>query len=200
MPSSRTVSRRRPTLLPRPLPAERSQCTPARNTWRRPWRRCGVWGAVSPPGSRASPLPLQNIYRGPAASLRCRIPAFPPICKPSLWRWPPRQRATPPLPKRSFPGAGPCGGTAPLGCGYHGGRQSCSHPGGAPYRVSPHLHRSARRSRCGTSSISGKGRKQRYSYLPHRTRLCRFCFNPAPSGRGYLPDGSLNQRKENQSP
>lgn len=115
MPSSRTVSRRRPTLLPRPLPAERSQCTPARNTWRRPWRRCGVWGAVSPPGSRASPLPLQNIYRGPAASLRCRIPAFPPICKPSLWRWPPRQRATPPLPKRSFPGAGPCGGTAPLG-------------------------------------------------------------------------------------
>jgi len=64
-------------------------------------------GAVSPPGSRASPLPLQNIYRGPAASLRCRIPAFPPICKPSLWRWPPRQRATPPLPKRSFPGAGP---------------------------------------------------------------------------------------------
>ena len=30
-----------------------------------PWRRCGVWGAVSPPGSRASPLPLQNIYRGP---------------------------------------------------------------------------------------------------------------------------------------
>ena len=79
-------------------------------------------------------------------------------------------------------------------------RQSCSHPGGAPYRVSPHLHRSARRSRCGTSSISGKGRKQRYSYLPHRTRLCRFCSNPAPSGRGYLPDGSLNQKKENQSP
>lgn len=98
------------------------------------------------------------------------------------------------------PALGPCGGTAPLGCGYHGGRQSCSHPGGAPYRVSPHLHRSARRSRCGTSSISGKGRKQRYSYLPHRTRLCRFCSNPAPSGRGYLPDGSLNQRKENQSP
>ena len=46
----------------------------------------------------------------PLAALRrmgCRITTGEQSCKPSLWRWPPRQRATPPLPKRSFPGAGP---------------------------------------------------------------------------------------------
>ena len=55
------------------------------------------------------------------------------------------------------PALGPCGGTAPLGCRYHGGRQSCSHPGGAPYRVSPHLHRSARRAAVVLAALAAKG-------------------------------------------